>query len=128
MTPDAPEAPAKSRRHVLYPGHYTWFVFLSAMDVVLTTVALWFGAYESNIFAAWVLERWGLRGLVALKFTAVPIVLLLCEYIGRRKPATGKRLAEWVVALAAVPIVFTTILLLFRVYGMDLHLGMGGGD
>ena len=104
-------------RAVLYPNHYVWFVFLSAMDVLLTAVALQFGAYEANILAAWLLERYGVAGLIVLKFTAVPIVIVLCEFTGRRKPATGRRLAEWVVALSAIPIVITLILLLARVYG-----------
>jgi hypothetical protein len=105
------------RSVVLYPNQYVWFVFLSAMDVLLTAVALRFGAYEANILAAWLLRKLGVAGLILLKFTAVPTVILLCEFIGRRKPATGRRLAEWVVALAAVPIVTTLVLLLARVYG-----------
>lgn len=109
-------APRPSRE-VLYPELYTWFVFLSAMDVLLTAVALQFGAYEANIFAAYLLRRYGTIGLVGLKFTAVPTVILLCEYIGRRKPPTGRRLAEWIVALSAIPIVVTLVLLLVRVYG-----------
>lgn len=115
--PDEPTQPEPASRAVLYPNHYIWFVFLSAMDVLLTAVALRFGAYEANPLAAWLLERYGVAGLIVLKFTAVPIVIFLCEFIGRHKPPVGARLAEWVVALAAIPIAITLVLLLARVYG-----------
>jgi hypothetical protein len=105
-----------SRLHALYPNQYVWFVFLSAMDVLLTAIALQHGAYEANILAAALLRRFGIAGLILLKFTAVPLVIGLCEYIGRRKPPTGRRLAEWLVALGAVPVVVTFAILLLRVY------------
>jgi hypothetical protein len=104
------------RAPALYPGQYTWFLFLSAMDVMLTGLALYFGAYEANILAAWLLNRYGMGGLVLLKFTAVPVVIGLCEYIGRRRPATGRRLAEWVVAISAIPIVTTLVMLVLIVH------------
>jgi hypothetical protein len=110
---------------VLFPDLYVWFVFLSFMDVMLTHIAFnGYGAIEANPFAAWMIrlfEQWGhgsLTALTALKFTAVPIVLIICEFVGRHRYATGKKLAEWMVALAAIPIVFTFILLLtYIAYG-----------
>ena len=108
---------AAAPRAALYPNHYVWFVFLSVLDVLLTSVALQHSAHEANPLAAWLLHRYGVGGLVLLKFTAVPIVIGLCEFIGRRKSGTGRRLAEWIVALAAIPIVVTFVLLIARLYG-----------
>ena len=100
------------RRHALYPNQYLWFVFLSALDVLLTALALLNGAREANIVAAWMLRQYGVGGLILLKFTAVPIVIALCQIVGTHKPGTGQRLAEWVVALAAIPIVIGVVILL----------------
>lgn len=114
LTPAQPRSFAA--RAVLYPNPYAWFLLLSALDVMLTGIALTVGAYEANPVAAWFLERYGVGGLILLKFTAVPTVILLCEYIGRKKPPTGRRLVEWVVALSAIPIVLTLVLLYTRIY------------
>ena len=118
--PDTVEQP--NTRDVLFPKQYVWFVFLSVLDVLATRIAFEYGAIEANPFAAWLMDRfeeWGYdpaTGLVVLKFTAVPIVLLICEFIGRRKNATGRRLAEWMVALAAIPVVVTFVTLLAYIY------------
>jgi hypothetical protein len=119
--------PPNRRTSLLYPNLYTWFLFLSAMDVMLTGVALAMGAYESNPVAAWFLERFGAGGLVLLKFTAVPVVIGLCEYIGRRKPPTGRKLIEWVVALSAVPIVVTLSILMVAAYLKEPAAAGSGG-
>jgi hypothetical protein len=96
---------------VLYENHYTWFVLVSALDVMLTWVVLHAGGREANGIAAAVLQRWGLEGMVVFKFALVVLVIALCEVIGRRNRAAGRQLATWAVALTCVPLVIAVGLL-----------------
>ena len=96
---------------VLYENHYTWFVLVSALDIMLTWLVLHAGGREANAIAAAVLQRWGLEGMVVFKFALVVFVIALCEVIGRRNHAAGRRLATWAVALTCVPLVIAVLLL-----------------
>ena len=96
---------------VLYENHYTWFVFVSALDVMLTWVILHAGGREANHLAAAVLDRFGLEGLVVFKFALVILVIAICEVVGRKNIATGRRLASWAVALTCVPLLVAVGLL-----------------
>lgn len=96
---------------MLYENHYTWFVFVSALDVMLTWVILHAGGREANHLAAAVLERFGLEGLVVFKFALVILVIAICEIVGRRNLATGRRLAAWAVALTCIPLLVAVALL-----------------
>jgi hypothetical protein len=96
---------------MLYENHYTWFVFVSALDIMLTWVILHAGGREANQLAASVLERFGLEGLVVFKFALVILVIAICEVVGRKNFATGRRLASWAVALTCVPLLVAVGLL-----------------
>jgi len=96
---------------VLYENHYTWFVLVSALDVMLTWVVLHAGGREANALAAEVLERWGLEGMIIFKFALVVLIIALCEVIGRRNLAAGRKLAGWAVALTCVPLIIAVMLL-----------------
>ena len=93
------------RRAALYPNIYAWFVFLSAMDIMLTCIVLYFGGREVNILADWVFQRWGLPGMVVYKFLLVVFVVMICEIVGRLSMRRGRRLAKWAVVVTAVPVV-----------------------
>jgi len=97
-------APADARRGVLYPQPYLWYVFLSAMDVVFTTLILAAGGRELNAVAEWVLHRYGVRGMIVLKFIMLTVVVLVCEFVGRHNHATGLKLSRWAVAASAFPV------------------------
>ncbi len=109
---DKPKGPL--RRHVLYPTQYTWFVFVSAIDLMFTCVVLTpaIGAYEVNTLANTVIERYGLTGLAVYKFSLVAFVIIMCEYIGRRRADLASKLAVWSVALPAVAVVVSVVILL----------------
>jgi hypothetical protein len=96
---------------VLYENHYTWFVLVSSLDVMLTWVVLHAGGREANALAAAVLNHYGLGGMVTFKFALVALVILLCEVIGRRNRSAGRRLASCAVALTCVPLVIAVLLL-----------------
>lgn len=127
MAGSSPPSPAK--RSVRYPNAYVWFVFLAALDVMLTYLILHPVLFsgdlemtesrgaEANVLAGWIIERWDVPGLVLFKFVLVVLVVVLCEVIGRRKDKAGRRLAEWAVAITSIPVVLALIQM-----GFDLYL------
>jgi hypothetical protein len=92
---------------VLFPNAYLWLVLVSALDLMLTWVILHFGGREGNALAAAVIERFGLIGLIAFKFAIVILVIVLCEWAGRRKPKAGLRLAVISIAITCIPILLS---------------------
>lgn len=100
----------------LYPDTYAWFVLLATLDIVLTWIVLFFGGEELNAVARWILARYELVGMVVFKFSIVTLVICSCEYIGRKQRSTGRRLAEWAVAISAVPVVLAYAELLVVVH------------
>jgi hypothetical protein len=97
---------------MLYPNAYVWFVFVSALDIMLTWKILDKGGEEVNPVAREVIELWGLEGAILFKFAIVVWVVIACELSGRRKPATGRRLAWAAVVVSAAPVVYSLGLLL----------------
>lgn len=113
MTHEGPDKPAGFfRPHVLYPDHFTWFILVSALDLELTSIVLYRGGREVNWVADYMILHWGHGGLVAFKFALVVFVIVICEWIGRRRRDLGRRLATWAIALpvAAVGIAFVQLL------------------
>jgi hypothetical protein len=119
---------ARPKWSVRYPNAYVWFVFLAALDIMLTYLILHPVLFsrdvtmtesrggEANVLASWVIERWDVPGMVAFKFVLVVLVVVLCEVIGRRKEETGRRIAEWAVAITVIPVVVALIQM-----GLDLY-------
>jgi len=87
-----------------YQAAYVWFVLVSALDLMLTLFILELGGSEVNLIADAVLGHRGINGLVAFKFALVVFVLVMCEQIGRRNDAAGRKLSEWAVAITAIPV------------------------
>ncbi len=92
-------------KSVLYPNSYTWFVFLAALDVMLTWIILRYDGHELNVLANFILAFNGLPGMVGFKFLLVAFVVTMCEIVGRRDLWVGRRLAQLCVAVTAVPVV-----------------------
>jgi len=109
----------------MFPDCYSWFVFLSAMDLFFTLLILHpaFGAEEVNVLARWVILHGGLRGIIAYKFGLVALIVAICEIVGRRREVVGRKLAEWCVAITAIPVTLSFIQLLVAVVAgrMRLH-------
>ena len=98
------------RRHVLYPTQYAWYVLASSLDLIMTnTVMNYFGAREVNTIADKAIQLFGFWGLIGLKFATVVVVVGICEFVGMRRPSTGKKVAEWAVAISAVPVVLAIV-------------------
>ncbi len=94
---------------LLHPYHYVAIVLLGAADIALTRLIIALGGREVNSLALWVLRHFDIYGLVIYKFALIVVVVLICEAIGRRKPPVATRLAEWAIALTAVPVVVSIV-------------------
>ena len=79
---------------VRYPNTYVWFVFVSAMDIMLTWAILVLGGAEVNPVARVVINAWGLPGATLFKFSLTIFVILTCEIVGRHRDRLGRRLAH----------------------------------
>jgi hypothetical protein len=99
---------------VLYPTHYVWLVFASALDIMFTWIVLHFGGWEVNGVAQRVLERYGLPGIVLFKFAMVTLVIVLCESIGRINNPAGRRLATAAIILTFLPVTLAALQLLLH--------------
>ena len=113
-----PGAPQRKRQPgraaALYPNVYVWYVFFASLDIMLTWVVLHAGGDELNFLADRIIERWGLPGLVTFKFTLVMLVVGICEIVGRRHPARGRKLAEWAVAITVIPVAIALLQLVLH--------------
>lgn len=105
-------------RPALYPAHYTWYVFLSSLDLLFTWRILVAGGREENALANWILEHHNLPGLIVYKFALVIGVLLICEAVGRRRHFAGVKLARWAVLLSAFPVIVGGVHILRIAMGM----------
>ncbi len=98
------------RRHVLFPTQYAWYVLVSSLDLIMTnTVMHHFGAREVNTIADGAIQLFGFWGLIGLKFATVVVVVGICEFVGMRRPVMGKKVAEWAVAISAVPVALAIV-------------------
>ena len=112
--PPLPESARTRGRPVLYPNTYAWLVLVSAMDIMLTWVILHVGGYETNPLAASVIDQFDLWGIVSFKFFLVIVFLLTCEFVGRRRPRTGRAMASVALCISAVPVGIGVFLLATR--------------
>ncbi len=106
------------RRPVLYPTLYTGFVFLGAMDIMLTWVILHDEGVELNILADWIIRNHNLLGVVLFKFSMVVLVVAICEIVGRHNERIGRKLAKWAIVLGAFPVLVGA----FHVFRISLAL------
>lgn len=96
-----------------YENAYLWLVFVSALDVLLTSLVLyvWEG-HEVNPIAEAIIGRMGFNWTVAFKFAMCVLVIIICEVVGRHRDRAGRRLAVAAVIISSVPVIFTFALLL----------------
>ncbi|MCP3904518.1 MAG: hypothetical protein GY715_12895 [Planctomycetes bacterium] len=98
-----------------YPNAYVWFVFVSALDIMLTWAILAAGGAEVNPIASRVISAWGLPGAIAFKFSVTIFVILVCEVTGRARWRTGRNLAYLAVGISSVPVIYSLMLLVGHV-------------
>lgn len=66
-------------------------IALSVADVLVTYVFLQRGPafYESNPVAQWFFLRWNIAGMAIFKFSAMGLVVVICEVVERHRPGWG---------------------------------------
>ena len=101
-------------RHVLYPDRYAWYVLVSALDIMLTvTLLVHLGAREVNMLAQRSIELFGTWGLIGLKFFSVVLVVAICEWVGRVRIASGRRLATAAIFISLFPVTAAVVQVAF---------------
>lgn len=89
--------------HVLHPDRYAWHVLMPALDILITvTVLVHLGMREADTIAQWSITPLGTWGLIGLSFLSV--VVMICEYVGRRDAPRGRRLTVVAIAVSALPV------------------------
>lgn len=108
VTARAPGESAEKRScggGVLFPQHYAWYVLAGSLDVIVTHAILHhFGGEEVNRIADALIQRFGVVGMVGLKYTSTILVVGICEYVGRRNFTLGRRLAVIAIGLSILPV------------------------
>ncbi|MFN7020131.1 MAG: DUF5658 family protein [Phycisphaerales bacterium] len=90
---------------VLFPQHYAWFVLAGSLDIMVTHAILHhFGGEEVNRIADALIQRFGVVGMVGLKYASTILVVGICEYVGRRNIRLGRRLAVIAIGLSTLPV------------------------
>lgn len=105
-----------TREPVLYPRIYPVYIAAATLDILLTWLILSAcNGIELNPIAAGVIDSHGMPGATFLKFGTVMFVMWACEYIGRRRLLTGRRLALYAAAMNCLPV--TASMAQLAVYG-----------
>ncbi|MDG2292178.1 MAG: DUF5658 family protein [Phycisphaerales bacterium] len=97
---------------VCHPNLYMWLVFVSALDVIMTRVILFFGGTEINPIADFVIDNWGRLGMSIFKFIIVAFVIIVCEFISRRNLAVSRRLAIASILISMVPVCWSSYIMI----------------
>jgi hypothetical protein len=105
---------SRAPRQVIFPNGYVWFVFLSALDIMLTWVILHVGGREANTLADAIIRHHGLPGLVIFKFLLVIVVILICEHVGRTRYESARVLLSVGIMITCLPVVLALLLLLLQ--------------
>ena len=116
-----------------YQNAYLWLVFVSALDVFLTSLVLYvWDGYEVNPIVGAIVSRMGFGWTVAFKFAMCVLVIIICEVVGRRRDRAGRRLAVAAVIINSFPVVFGFALLLAaepaELPDLELLLGAACGE
>lgn len=106
--------PITPRKSVLYPNCYIWYIFMAAMDIMMTFIILGpaFDGVEVNWLADVIMRAGGFYAAIAFKLGIVALVIGICEVVGRHNDHTGRKLAEWSVAITAIPVIVSFLQLL----------------
>lgn len=96
---------APAPRGVLYPDYYAWYVLAATLDVIVTHQILHqFEGTEVNKLADALIREFGVVGMVGLKYASIIIVVLVCEFVGRRRLRLGRTLAVAAICISCLPV------------------------
>ena len=73
-------------RHLPLETESCFFILANALDAIMTRLLLNFPQFrESNVIADYILDRFGMPGMIAFKFIIVTVVVLIAQIIAPRK-------------------------------------------
>ncbi len=96
---------ARAPRGVLFPNLYAWYILAATLDVVVTHQILHhFQGTEVNKLADSLIRHFGVAGMIGLKYASIIVVVLVCEFVGRRKRRLGRGLAIAAICISSLPV------------------------
>ena len=101
------------RRPLRFPWLYSAIIVAGSLDVLLTGILLSLGGREGNPLADAVLQTHGFGGMVVFKYLIVGLVILACDFVAEREQRKARRLAIALVVIHALPLPWSTALILF---------------
>ncbi|MFM8475954.1 MAG: DUF5658 family protein [Planctomycetaceae bacterium] len=123
-TPPPLPPPRRSRRRARrqLETEISWFLLVSALDVVFTHIALQLSSVgatqvtfvESNPIARVVIQNWGLRGMVVFKASSALLVVAIALLIRPHRPLVSRLLLLGGTAVVGAVVVHTLRLLLLH--------------
>jgi hypothetical protein len=102
-----------------FQKQYVWFVFFSALDIMLTWAILSRGGREVNPIANEIIQMWGLNGAIIFKFSITALVVIVCEVVARKQYGMARALAITAVIVSSIPVFYS--LLLLTAHTMSQH-------
>ncbi|MFT3880396.1 MAG: DUF5658 family protein [Gemmatales bacterium] len=95
------------------------FLLVSIADLVMTYFLLSYSPnfYESNPVANWFFKHWNVAGMTFFKFAVVSFVVVISEFVERRRAGSGK-------FVLIIGILATTAVV---IYSVKLFMGFQGG-
>jgi len=84
------------RAYTLETSRLQWlillFLLVNIADLVVTYWLLSYSPnfYESNPVANWFFKKWNIAGMTFFKFAVVAFVVVISEYVERKRPGAGK--------------------------------------
>ncbi len=83
-----------------------FFILANALDAIMTKLLLNFEQFrESNWLADYILDNYGMRGMVYYKFITVAIVAVIAQIVARK----NLRMARWLLIFGCV-VVFSVVI------------------
>ncbi len=109
----------RKKSTLLYETELSWFILIGALDVFMTYLILRYSAegrtrnvmIESNPIARWVLQMWGIRGMVTFKFVMIAVVAVIAEVVGQHRPVIGKSLLWLGTGVVGFVVIYSLMLL-----------------
>lgn len=95
-----------------FQNQYVWFVFFSALDIMLTWAILSRGGREVNPVADVIIQVWGLNGAILFKFSITALVVIVCEVVARKRHGMAFALSITAVIVSSIPVFYSLMLLL----------------
>ena len=85
------------------------FVLLSIADLVVTYWLLSYSPnfYESNPVANWFFRHWNIAGMTFFKFSVVAFVVVISEFVERRRKGFGKFVLIFGCVATAIVVVYS---------------------